>query len=94
MTTTHAIPLLGSESWLHRTDASAILLEPLLIVGSALFWLCALPLAAGAMLVLKISQTTVALLCGRMVRPNPLILRKASHSAAFSHRSSAPAGRA
>jgi len=91
---THAIPLLGSESWIDRADAKSILLEPLLFVATGFFWLCALPFAAVAMLIVVVSQAIVALLSGRMVRPNPLILRKRSLTHLLHRRRSAPAAQA
>jgi hypothetical protein len=76
MITTNVIPVLEPKSWIHSADAKAILLEPVLIVGTAAFWLLALPFAAIGLMVMKVSETIVALVSGRTVRPNPLILRK------------------
>ena len=89
MITMNAIPALTHESWPGFCDPKAMLLESLLIVGTVLFWLCALPIAALAMMVVKIWDTSVALASGRMVRPNPLILRRRSISNVFTRRRAA-----
>ena len=78
MITTDAIPALSSDSWAGFSNPKAALLEPLMIVAAALFWLATLPLAALALIALKLWQTSVALAAGEMVRPNPLILRRNS----------------
>jgi hypothetical protein len=84
--TTNAISALGSLSWFANANLKAVLLEPLMVIGTGLFWLCVLPIAAVGMLMLKVSQTTLALVSGQMVRPNPLILRKGSIAKAFLRR--------
>ncbi len=78
MIRTNAIPAFSSESWAGFSNPKAALLEPLMIVAAALFWLATLPLAALALIALKLWQTSVALAAGEMVRPNPLILRRNS----------------
>jgi hypothetical protein len=78
MITTDAIPALSSDGWAGFPSLKAALLEPLMIVAAALFWLATLPLAALALIALKLWQTSVALAAGEMVRPNPLILRRNS----------------
>ena len=78
MITTDAIPALSSDSWAGFSNPKAVLLEPLMIVGAALFWVATLPVAALALMALKLWQTSLALASGEMVRPNPLILRRNS----------------
>ena len=90
MITPHAIPALDSQPWAGSSDPKAILLECLLIAGTALFWFFALPVAAVALMAVKIWETLVALISGKMVRPNPLILRRRPATTAFIRRRSVP----
>jgi len=53
-----------------------ILVEPLLVVATAVFWLLALPLVAVSLGSVKIWDALVALNSGEIATPNPLILRK------------------
>jgi hypothetical protein len=72
-----------SRSGLLRT----ILLEPILTVASAAFWLVALPLVAISLACVKVWDTLVALQSSKAVLPNPLILRRgrpAQHDPALS----------
>jgi len=66
-------------------SAVALLLEPLLIVGSALFWMLVLPLAAIARLTVGAYDTAAAMVSRirqlerlRTHKANPLVLRKGS----------------
>ena len=58
------------------TELKAALVEPVLVVGSALFWVAALPFVALSLMCVKIWDTLMALKSGAGVRPNPLILRR------------------
>lgn len=55
------------------TDYKALLSEPFLVLGSAAFWLMALPFAAITLFCVKICETVTGV-CRR--RSNPLILRR------------------
>lgn len=89
MITTNVLPAPHSESWTGSSDPKAILLEPLLIAGTALFWLCVLPLTAIGLMAVKVWETATAVVCGRMVRRNPLILRRNSTNWTLPRRRSA-----
>ena len=56
-------------------EVKTALVEPVLVVGAALFWLAALPFVALSLMCVKIWDTLMALKSGAGVRPNPLILR-------------------
>ena len=53
-----------------------ILVEPLLVVATAVFWLLALPLVAVSLGSVKIWDAFVALNSSEIATPNPLILRR------------------
>ncbi len=71
MTTTYSQPSLDS----HPFDLKSALVEPLLVVGVSAFWLVTLPVAAVAMLGVKVGEGVNAFVRGS-ARANPLILRK------------------
>lgn len=57
------------------SGSKVLLLEPVLAVLVAAFWLVALPLAAVSLVAVRIWDALVALVTGHALRPNPLILR-------------------
>jgi hypothetical protein len=75
--TTFSNSLLNTESSSGAWLAKALLLEPVLTAGAALFWLVALPFVALALMGFKVWETVAAVLSGRPLRPNPLMLRYA-----------------
>ncbi len=94
MITTNVVPALTNASWPGFSDPKALLVESLLVVAAGLFWLCALPMIAVALIAVKIWDTCVALVSGKMVRPNPLILRRRSLATPFMRRRAARAAQA
>jgi hypothetical protein len=72
-------------------ELKTVLLEPALVLGSALFWVAALPFVAFFLMVVKIWDTMLALKSGAAVRPNPLILRRGLAKSGLAVRSSAQA---
>ena len=56
--------------------SKVLLLEPVLAVAVAAFWLVALPFAAVSLVAVRVWDASVALVTGRALRPNPLILRQ------------------
>ncbi len=60
------------------SEFGTALLEPLLVVGAALFWLVALPFVALSLMLVKIWDTLVALKMGTLAQANPLILRSSA----------------
>ena len=57
------------------SGSKVFLLEPLLAVAAAAFWLVALPFAAVSLMAVRVWDAFVALVTGHALRPNPLILR-------------------
>ncbi len=53
-----------------------ILVEPLLVVVVAAFWLVALPFVAVSLACVKVGDALVAMESGSAARPNPLIPRR------------------
>jgi hypothetical protein len=53
------------------------LVEPLLIVSVAAFWLLALPFVAVSLVCVKVGDALVSMEGSRAARPNPLFLRRA-----------------
>ena len=63
----------------HATGFSrvkTILMEPLLIVAVAAFWLIALPFVAVSLVCVKVGDALAATESGSAARPNPLFLRR------------------
>lgn len=71
MITTCSNPSLDS----HSFDLKATVTEPLLVAGVSAFWLVTLPVAAVALLGVKVVDGVNAFVRGS-ARTNPLILRK------------------
>jgi len=70
-------------------EVKTALVEPVLVVGAALFWLAALPFVALSLMCVKIWDTLLALASGSGVRPNPLILRRGLDKSGLTVRNSA-----
>jgi hypothetical protein len=75
MTTTFSDSALPPHSFGFAEVRNA-LIEPVLVVGAALFWAVAIPFVALSLICVKIWDTLIALTSGAGVRPNPLILRR------------------
>ena len=75
MTTTFSDSALTPQSF-GLAELKNALLEPVLVVGVAFFWVAALPLVALSLMCVKIWDALMALKSGAGVRPNPLILRR------------------
>jgi hypothetical protein len=58
------------------SESKMLLLEPVLAIAAAAFWLVALPFAAVSLMAVKVWDALVALVKGHGLRPNPLILRQ------------------
>ena len=58
------------------SGSKVLLLEPVLAVAAAAFWLVALPFAAVSLMAVRVWDALVALVTGHALRPNPLILRQ------------------
>lgn len=58
------------------SGSKVFLLEPLLAVAAAAFWLVALPFAAVSLMAVRVWDAFVALVTGHALRPNPLILQQ------------------
>jgi len=76
-TTTFSNSLVNTESSSGAWLTKALLLEPVLTAGAALFWLVALPFVALLLMGIRVRGTVAAVLSGRPLRPNPLMLRYA-----------------
>lgn len=88
MTTTVFHPSLTSESSFGLVELKNALIESLLTVGAALFWIVALPFVAFSLMCVRVWDTLVALKSGAAIRPNPLILRRGLVKSSFTARSS------
>lgn len=86
MTTTFSDSALAPESGL--SVLKAIVIEPVLIVGAAFFWLVALPFVAISLMAVKIWDTVVGLVSGSADRFSPLILRRGLVKGSLAGRSS------
>ena len=58
------------------SESKMLLLEPVLAIAAAAFWLIALPFAAVSIMAVRVWDALVALVMGHALRPNPLILRQ------------------
>ena len=76
------------------SGAKTLLLEPVLTAAAAVFWLIALPFAAVSIMAVRIWDVLAALVTGRAIRPNPLILRQTSAKSARAARASKYAAQA
>lgn len=76
MITTYFHPTLDSHPASGLSQVKAALIEPILIVGVAAFWLVALPFVAASLACVRVWDTLVAIKSGRSAHPNPLILRR------------------
>lgn len=68
----------------HGIDWKSIVVEPFLIAGVSAFWLVTLPVAAVALLAVKMCEGAVAFARGS-ARKNPLILRRGNPAKAEAH---------
>ncbi|CAN5414670.1 hypothetical protein BH20VER3_BH20VER3_03520 [soil metagenome] len=76
MTTTFTNPALTPETSFGLAEMKSLLIEPFLILGSACFWIIALPFVAFSLMCVKVWDTILALKPGQNARQNPLILRR------------------
>ena len=90
-TTTIVNCLLSPEESAENSLLKSVLLEPALTAAAAAFWLFTLPFVAIALMSMKVWESTVALVSGRPIRPNPLILRYGPATALHLRRSRAHA---
>jgi len=85
--------LSDSDSMFQHAGRESRLAEALLAIGATLFWLSALPFVAVFLALVKVWDTSIALVTGHAVRSNPLILRCGPARASHAH-ASAQAARA
>ena len=72
-----ANPQLAAQKEFRFSQGKTILVEPLLILAGAAFWLFTLPFVAASLVCVKVGDALVAMEKRIEARPNPLILRRA-----------------